>query len=155
MNSAIPNSEVAIGRRMNGSETLMAACSRPQNQTFRRRVPLSWLRLRSARRRLARLRRHGSLLIALTLTALALLAAALAVLALPFLLALNVPAAAPFMRREIGRRCLSFTADDDLCAIGQVGKTRRHHRIERRQSVRDHRVGFVLLGHRNRFCRDD
>src|SRR5580704_5626981 len=138
MNSAIPNSEVAIGRRMNGSETLMAACSRPQNQTFRRRVPLSWLRLRSARRRLARLRRHGSLLIALTLTA-------LAVLALPFLLALNVPAAAPFMRREIGRRCLSFTADDDLCAIGQVGKTCRHHRIGRRQSVRDHRVGFILL----------
>src|SRR5580704_14960977 len=156
MNSAIPNSEVAIGRRMNGSETLMAACSRPQNQTFMPNILRSWLRLRSAARRLARLHGDGlSFLIALALTALVPLAAALAVLALPFLLGLNVPAAAPFMRREIGRRRLSFTADDDLCAISQVGKTRRHHRIGRRQSARNHRIGFVLLRHRDRFGGDD
>src|SRR6266478_9491069 len=38
MNSAIPNSEVAIGRRLNGSETLIDACSRLRSQVFKPRM---------------------------------------------------------------------------------------------------------------------
>src|ERR1700688_701432 len=88
----------------------------------------SWLRLRSAARRLASLRGSGlTFLIAFPLAALAPLAAALAlgILALS-ILALHVPAAAFFARREIGRRRLLLLADDDLGAIGQVGKAGRH-----------------------------
>src|SRR6476646_8674782 len=111
MRSAIPSSEVAIGRRMNGSETLIDACSRLRSHTFKRGNLGSWLRLRSAARRPAALRGSGlTLLIAFALAALTPLAAALAlsVLALS-VLALGVVAlrAAPLLaRREIGRRRL-------------------------------------------------
>src|ERR1700680_3263756 len=117
----------------------------------KRRMVGSWLRLRSAARWLATLRGSGlALLIALALHPLALLAAALAlnVLALR-VVALRAPAAL-FARREIGRRRLLLLADDDLGAIGQIGKARRHHAIGRRQSARDHGIGFVLLRHHDR-----
>src|SRR5882757_8650892 len=120
----------------------------------------SWLRLRSAARRLAPLRGSGlTLLIALALIALAFLAAALAlsVLGLSVLcltiLGLTVPAAAFLARREIGRRRLFIPANDDLGAIGQVGKTGRHHAIGGRQAARDDGIRFVLLRHQNRLCR--
>src|SRR6266404_9780226 len=101
INSAIPNSEVAIGRRMNGSETLIDTCSRLRSHTFKRRSLRSWLRLRSAARRLASLRGSGlALLIAFALVALAPLAAALAL----SVLALSAVA-------------LLLPADDDFCAI--------------------------------------
>src|SRR5260370_39372699 len=102
---------------MNGSETVMAACSSLRSQTFRRRFHGSWLRLRSAARLLAPLRGSGlTLLIALALTSLALLGAlALTVLALWVLATL-------FARREIGRRRLLVLADNDLGATRQVGK---------------------------------
>src|SRR5258706_6728224 len=142
---------------MNGSETLMGACSRLPSQTFRRRSWGSWLRLRSAARRLAPLCGSGlTLLIALALSALALLAAALAlsVLGLSVLgltvLALCAPAAL-LTRREIGRGRLLILANDDLGAIGQVGKAGRHHAIGGRQAAGYHGVGFVLLRHHNRF----
>src|SRR6476646_11397162 len=102
MRSAIPSSEVAIGRRMNGSETLIDACSRLRSHTFKRGILGSWLRLRTAARPVS-LRGSGlTLLIAFALAALAPLAAALAlsVLALGILalgilalgvLALHVP----------------------------------------------------------------
>src|SRR5258708_6583855 len=158
MNSAIPNSEVAIGRRINGSETLIDACSRPcevrcATQEFcKARILPSWLRLRCAARRLAPLCGSGlTLLIAFALNPFALLASALAlnVLALS-VLALRAAAAA-LARREIGRRRLLLLADDDFGAIRQIGKAGRHHAIGGRQSARDHRVGFVLLRHHNRF----
>src|SRR5258708_33380138 len=125
MSSAIPNSEVAIGRRMNGSETLIDACSRLRSHTFKRGILGSWLRLRSAVRRPAPLRGSGlTLLIAFALAALAPLAAALAlsvlglsvlglsvlglsVLGLSVLglsvVTLRIPAAPLLARREIGR----------------------------------------------------
>src|SRR5712675_2011064 len=92
----------------------------------------SWLRLRSAARRLAPLRGSGlTLLIALALIALAFLAAALALSVLGLtVLGLTVPAAAFLARREIGRRRLLIPANDDLDGIG-----------------------FVLLRHQNRLCR--
>src|SRR5258708_23631809 len=114
MSSAIPNSEVAIGRRMNGSETLIDACSRLRSHTFKRGILGSWLRLRSAARRPAPLRGSGlTLWIAFALAALAPLAPALAfsvlafsVLALSFLgltvLTLRIPAAPLLARLEIG-----------------------------------------------------
>src|ERR1700716_1937391 len=102
----MPNSEVAIGRRMNGSETLMDA--------------RSWLRLGSAGWLVARRRRSGlTLLIALALNALSLLALgafALAVLALA-VLALRAPAAL-LARCEVGGRGLLVLADDNLGAVG-------------------------------------
>src|SRR6266852_5857089 len=108
MNSAIPKSEVAIGRRMNGSETLMDACSCWRSHTFTRRILASWLRLRSAARRLAPWRGSGlTLLIAFALNALA----SFGVLALT-VFALRPPAAL-FARREIGRRRLLLLANDD------------------------------------------
>src|SRR5258707_10175788 len=118
MSSAIPNSEVAIGRRMNGSETLIDACFRLRSHTFKRGILGSWLRLRSAARRPASLRGFGfTLLIACALAALAPLATALAfsvlalsVLALSVLglsvVSLRIPAAPLLARREIGRRRL-------------------------------------------------
>src|SRR6266403_513695 len=162
MSSAIPNSEVAIGRRMNGSETLIDACSRSRSHTFKRAILGSWLRLRSAARRPAPLRGSGlTLLIAFTLAALAPVAAALAlsVLGLSVLglsvIALRIPAAPFLARREIGRRRLLLPADNDLGAIGQIGKAGRYHAIGGRQSAGDHRIGFVLLRHHNRFGRHD
>src|SRR6266702_1009916 len=107
----------------------------------------SWLRLRSAARRLAPLRGSGlTLLIAFALCALALLAAALALT----VRALHVPAAPLLPRREIGRRRLLRLADNDLSAIGQVGKAGRHRAIGGRQSAGYHRIGLVLLRHHNR-----
>src|SRR5437762_8824873 len=107
-----------------------------------------WLRLRSAARRLAPLRGSGlTLLIAFALCALAPLAAALALA----VRALHVPAAPFFARREIGRRRLFLLSDNDLGAIGQVGKAGRHHAIGGRQSAGYHRVDLVLLRHHNRF----
>src|SRR5713226_9646897 len=103
MNSAIPKSEVAIGRRMNGSETLMDACSCSRSHTFTRRILASWLRLRSAARRLAPWRGSGlTLLIALALDALAPFAAALALTVLALTVLALRPPAALFARREIG-----------------------------------------------------
>src|SRR6267154_2931386 len=120
----------------------------------------SWLRLRSAARRLAPLRGSGlTLLITLDLTALALLAAtlALSVLGLSVLgltvLGLALSAAAFLARREIGRRRLLIPANDNLGAIGQVGKTGRHHAIGGRQAARDDGIRFVLLRHHHRLCR--
>src|SRR2546430_13291592 len=109
------------------------ACEvRCSNQECCKRASLrSWLRLRSAARRLAPLRGSGlTLLIAFALCALAPLAAALALT----VRALHVPAAPFFARREIGRRRLFLLADNDLGAIGQVGKAGRHHAIGGRQS---------------------
>src|SRR5438067_12673787 len=84
MKSAIPNSEVAIGRRMNGSETLMVARS-SLVQAFKQAAVWSWLRFRSAPRLLASLPR--------CLTALALLAPAFALFVLAlYILALCIPA---------------------------------------------------------------
>src|SRR5258705_5845475 len=157
MSSAIPNSEVAIGRRMNGSETLIDACSRSRSHTFKRAILGSWLRLRSAARRPAPRRGSGlTLLIAFALAALAPLAAALAlsVLALS-VVALRIPAAPFLARREIGRRRLLLPADNDLGAVGQVGKAGRYHAIGGRQPAGDHRIGFVLLRHHNRLRGDD
>src|SRR5437879_3522254 len=136
---------------MNGSETLMGACSRLRSHAFRRRIWRSWLRLRSAARLLAPLCRSGlTLLIALALSALALLAAALALSVLGLtVLALCAPAAL-LARREIGRRRLLVLANDDLGTIGQVGKARRHHAIGGRQSARYDGIRFVLLRHHNR-----
>src|SRR6266851_6680574 len=142
---------------MNGSETLMGACSRLRSHAFRRRILVSWLRLRSAARLIAPLCGSGlALLIALALPALALLAAAfaLSILALSVLgltvLALRALAAL-LARREIGRRRLLVLANDHLGAIGQVGKAGRHHAIGARQAVGYHGIGFVLLRHHNRF----
>src|ERR1700730_972835 len=132
---------------MNGSETLMGACSRLRSHSFKRRIWGSWRRLRSAARLIAPLCGSGlTLLIALGLSALALLAAALAL----SVLALCAPAAL-LARREIGRRRLLVLADDHLGAIGQVGKAGRHHAIGGRQAARYDRIRFVLLGHDNRF----
>src|SRR5260370_17078770 len=114
---------------MNGSETLMAACSHLRSQTFKWRILGSWLRLRCAARLLP-LRGSGlTLLIALTLRGL-LGALALSVFALPVLgwSALRAPAVF-FAWREIGRRRLLVLADDDLGAVGQIGKARLHHAI--------------------------
>src|SRR5664279_3986549 len=122
---------------MNGSETLMVACS--------------WLRLRSAARRLAPLRGSGLTL----LIAVALLAAALALSVLALSVLAQCALAALLARREIGRRRLLFLADDDLGAVGQVGKAGRHHAVGGRQAARDHRIGFVLLRHHDRFGRYD
>src|SRR5229473_1600661 len=137
---------------MNGSETLMGACSRLRSHAFRRRILVSWLRLRSAARLLAPLRRSGlALLIALALHALALLAAALALSVLGLtVLALRAPAAL-LARREIGRRRLLVLANDHLGAIGQVGKAGRHYPIGGRQAAGYDGIGFVLLRHHNRF----
>src|ERR1700757_244243 len=117
---------------MNGSETLMGACSRLRSQVFKsgicnQRILRSWLRLRCAARLLASLRGAGlPLLITSGLRALSPLAA----LALPVIelsvLALTAPAAL-FARCEVGRRRLFLLADDDPCAIGQIGKARCHH----------------------------
>src|SRR5260370_20876384 len=141
---------------MNGSETLMGACSRLRSHAFRRRIWRSWLRLRSAARLLAPLCRSGStLLSALALSALALLAAALAwsVVGLT-VLALCAPAAL-LARREIGRRRLLVLANDDLGTIGQVGKAGRHHAIGGRQAAGYHGFGFILLRHHHRFRGDN
>src|ERR1700716_826236 len=110
--------------------------------------PGSWLRLRCAGRRLS-LRGSGlTLLIALALNALALFAAlGLTVLGLTVL---RAPAAF-LARREIGGRRLLVLADDDLGAVGQVGKAGRHHAIGARQSACYHGIRFVLLRHHDRF----
>src|SRR5205814_9977692 len=149
--SAIPNSEVAIGRRMNGSETLMVARS-SLVQAFKQAAVWSWLRFRSAPRLLASLPR--------CLTALALLAPAFALFVLAlYILALCIPAlratTAFFAGRKIGRRRLVVLADNHLGPIGQVGKARGHHAIGGRQSARDHGIMFVLLRHRDRLRCDD
>src|SRR5260370_3538745 len=137
---------------MNGSETLMGACSRLRSHAFRRRIWRSWLRLRSAARLLAPLCRSGlTLLIALGLSALALLAAALALSVLSLTVLVRCAPAALLARREIGRRRLLVLANDHLGAIGQVGKAGRHHAIGGRQAARDHGICFVLLRQHNRF----
>src|SRR5580698_2191836 len=102
----------------------------------------SWLRLRCALRRLAGMRGPGlTPLIVFTLMALASLAAALA-LSVPTLSVPTLPVPAlpaplapvPPVRRQVGRRRLLVLANDDLGAIGQVGKAGRHHAIGGRQS---------------------
>src|ERR1700738_1635176 len=120
---------------MNGSGRLMAACSCLLKQTFKWRILASWLRLRCAARLVAPLRGSGlTLLIALTLRgllgALALSVFALSVFALPVLGWSALGAPAVFLaRREIGGRRLIVLADDDLGAVGQIGKARCHHAI--------------------------
>src|ERR1700716_2580261 len=130
----MPNSEVAIGRRMNGSETLMDT--------------RSWLRLGSAGWLVARRRRAGlDLLIALALRALSLLALGAFGLAV---LALRAPAAL-LARCEVGGRGLFVLADDNLGAVGEIGKAGRPPSVGGRQAARDHGIGFVLLRHHDRF----
>src|SRR5262249_2779300 len=121
---------------------------------------ISLLRLRGSRRRLAARRSSCPLLIPLALLA---ALAMLAVLTLPVLLALTVfalavlaltilarVAAALLARREVGRRRLLVAADDHLGAVGEIGEAGRHHTIVLRQAACDHRVGLVLLRHRDR-----
>src|SRR3981189_2582791 len=97
--------------------------------------PGSWLRLRCAGRRLS-LRGSGlPLLTALALT----------VLGLPVL---RAPAAF-LARREIGGRRLLVLADDDLGAVGQVGKAGRHHAIGGGQSAPSPRIPLFLSRYHN------
>src|SRR5437868_5606436 len=162
----MPSSDVAMGRRMKGSETLMAR--------FPLRLaggPPSWRRLRRGSG--ARRRRCGAglpLLVAFALraafapalTPLALLALpglAVAALAFPFpglavLARLARTAAATLARRQVGRGHLIVVADRHLRAVGQVGKARRHHAIGRRQAAGDNRIVFVLLRHGDRLRGD-
>src|SRR5450432_669275 len=123
---------------------------------IKRRVLGSWLRLRCAARLIAPPRGSGlTLLVALaSLAPLALTVLGLTVLWLS-VLGLTFPAAAFFARRQIGGRGLLVLADDDLGAVGQIGKAGRHHAIGGRQSAGDDGVGFVLLCHHNRFRRDN
>src|SRR6266699_4171643 len=127
----------------------------------------SWRSLRAAARWLARRRGSGlTLLVALALTVLALLAETLAltflgltVLGLTVLaltvLALHVPAVSLLARREIGGRRLLVLADDDLGAVGQIGKAGGHHAIAGREPAGDDRIVFILLRHHDRLRRDD
>src|SRR3954471_5517472 len=151
---------------MNGSETLMVACSLANS--FQACGPRrSRLRLRSAARWLGRCRAGLSLLIALAALALAAVLAilaltfpgltflGLAVLALPALgislgISLGIGAAAALARREVGGRRPSIGADQNFGAVGQVSKARGHDAIRRREPARDHGVVFVLLRHHDR-----
>src|SRR5512137_1745169 len=101
----MPSSEVAIGRRMKGSETPMGSACR-----IRRLLSGSWLLGSASRRPRPRARPGLPLLVAL---AALLLGAKLAVL-LPFLgaiLLLGIRPTRALARGEIGRRGLVVAAD--------------------------------------------
>ena len=84
----------------------------------------------------------------LALTVLGLTVLGLAVFALT---ALAIRAAAALARREVGGRRRVVGADQDLGAVGQIGKARGHHAVGGRKPAGDHGVVLVLLRHHDRF----
>src|SRR6267142_1299169 len=124
---------------------------------FRRALFRSWLRLCCAARRLtcwSRCRPCLSFLIALAALALAavftILALSIFGLAILALATLGVGTAAALARRQIGGRRPVIGADQNLGAVGQIGKARDHDAVGGRKPTCDHSVVFVLLRHHDR-----